>query len=134
MILKISSVSIGCIMLNNLVSCLISANTLSQNTQCGIGLLTKTFKLCFLTMCYDVNCACVGAKKETFTSLNTTTEKNTNLNPSDAPLICTIFNTRINETKNRQTAVQTRGMLCRLNNRMKFNRIVYIYIFIESLK
>lgn len=133
MILKILSVCIRCIIFNNLVSCFISANNLSQNTQCGIdqtSLLTKTFELCFLTMCFDVKCSCVDAKKDTC-SLNT------RLRTGETTLNCMIFNTRINETKNgqeKQNDVQKRGMLCRLYNKMKFNRIVVCtHIFNESL-
>nr|XP_034308258.1 uncharacterized protein LOC117683264 [Crassostrea gigas]XP_034308259.1 uncharacterized protein LOC117683264 [Crassostrea gigas] len=80
------------------------ANNLSQNTQCGIdqtSLLTKTFELCFLTMCFDVKCSCVDAKKDTC-SLNTTADGNTRLRTGETTLNCMIFNTRINETKNGQ--------------------------------
>lgn len=139
MILKILSVCIRCIIFNNLVSCFISANNLSQNAQCGIdqtSLLTKTFELCFLTMCFDVKCSCVDAKKDTC-SLNTTADGNTRLRTGETTLNCMIFNTRINETKNgqeKQNDVQKRGMLCRLYNKMKFNRIVVCtHIFNESL-
>lgn len=57
----------------------------------------KTFKLCFLTMCFDINCSCVEAKKDTCTSLSNSTDKNNTLRTSDTSLNCMIFNRRINE-------------------------------------
>lgn len=50
-------------------------------------------------MCFDVNCSCVDAKKDTCTSMSTSTDKNATLTTGDTSLKCMIFNRRINEAK-----------------------------------
>lgn len=51
-------------------------------------------------MCFDVNCSCVDAKKDTCTSMSTSTDKNATLTTGDTSLKCMIFNRRINKAKN----------------------------------
>lgn len=140
MIPKTRNVSIGCTIFKNSVRTLISANNFSKNTHRKIDQSgKKTFKLCFLTMCFDVNCSCNDANKDTCTSMSTTTDENTTLRTGDTSLHCMIFNRRIIEAKNEvekrtttqytqtenvkdnnnsftnQAFTKKRGMLCRFH-------------------
>lgn len=81
-----------------------------------------TLELCFLTTCFDVNCLCVDAKKDTRTSLNTTTDKTNGLRTGDKSLQCMIHNEAKNELQ-KQNVTQKRGMLFRLYNGMICNGI-----------
>lgn len=99
MILKIRNFAIGCKLFFKI---LILANTSSQNTQHGIHQTPprkRTLELCFLTACFDVTCSCVDAEKDTRTSLNTTSDKNTRLRTGHTSLHCMILNPRINGAK-----------------------------------
>lgn len=102
MILKIYNVSIRCIIFKNSARCLISANSLSEQNQHGKDKYQiKT--LCFLTICFDVNCSCANPKKDSCTS----TDRNETLTTSDVSLSCMIFNRRINEGNIERNTTQT---------------------------
>lgn len=129
-------------------SSLILENNLSDKTQHEMYQTfpqKKTLEICFLTMCFDVNCSCVDANKATFwkTSANKTAPPRN----SDTSLYCMVLRTKINEAKNEPekqninqckqtkdvqddyvsfsnvTMEQMRGILCRFQNRMICNRI-----------
>lgn len=88
----------------------------------------KTLELCFLTVCFDVNCSCVNA----------TTNINPDLRLGDTSLHCKILNTRMNEAKNeleKQNATQKTGMLhvCRLYNRLVLRKLLCVNVYLMKV-
>lgn len=151
MILKIRNISIGSVIFRISVRCIILENNLSEKIQLEMNQTfpqKKTLKICFLTMCFDVNCSCVDANKATL--CKTSANKTAPPRNSDTSLYCMGLRTKITETKNeleeqninqcKQTEdvqdddvffsnvtnelyTQMRGILCRFHNRMICNRI-----------
>lgn len=123
MILKIRNISIGSVIFRMSVRCIILENNLSEKIQLEMNQTfpqKKTLKICFLTMCFDVNCSCVDANKATL--CKTSANKTAPPRNSDTSLYCMGLRTKITETKN-ELYTQMRGILCRFHNRMICNRI-----------
>lgn len=75
-------------------------------------------------MCFDINCSCVDAKKDTCTSVNISKDKS--LKTGDTCLHCMILNQRINVAKNKREKQN-------LNQKRGMQIVVCKHIFNESL-